>query len=207
MPGKTANDDVRIVDSDSSVLTFSEFKKMLGKAYGFLNFNYPDELIKEQVYDANILSFYKSNNKLFISRTALVGTDSIKRHLPLTKILISEDEEKDNIISSLNEGWDEINFPKYNYNRGNDYVLRNPVKKHYSDIKKLVKEVKMANANIIENFFSNYKSGKSIIFNPIEISKYKVCYYLDIKVHKNTILLSVLLIIAALIVLFLRSSC
>lgn len=202
IPGKDVNDDVKIVDNENNELSFSEFKKMIGDAYSYLNFNYPNELINEQIYDANILAFFRTDTCLFLSRTALGGIDGMNRHLPLTKIIINDGIEKEKIILLLNEGCEEYNFPKFNY-RNKFEEFQGPVNKFYLDIQDWLKESNIAYSKLLDFAFSGaQRNGKSMIFNPIEKHRYDIYNFYSKKKAKTYLYLILAIVIIAVFIIF-----
>lgn len=172
-PGINQYDNVHIYNIAESVeMSFPEFKNLLGRAYSYINFNYPDHLLEIEYLNAQILSFYNDKKDLsVVARTYIQGKDENGRYIPCTEVNISNRVIKH---SDLNNGV----FSKNEH--GIIIMTIEPRRK-----KKLHKEIDW-DVEWWNTFLSCYhfyekgvKSGISICFNKIYCDKYDVYTYFE----------------------------
>lgn len=212
IPGQSEMDDLKILDSEGGKIDYKDFKQQLGESYKFLNFNYPDFLIKNGVLSAQIVSFY-CNKSDFFARTAIVNKDKFGRHLPITEVIVSDTPLRikdlknysDNTISK------QLNFPKtLNLSKMNTKHIAKINLKTQINIKKIVdwsKEVEMATDRIINIFESRSSiSGINVCFNAEIIKKYSSYIFYSSSFHfkKKNLILSIVILLSCLIIMMIK---
>jgi len=210
IPGQSETDDLTVLDEKGNNISFKDFKHQLGTTYDFINFNYPEFLIKNRILSAQIVSFHCNKFDCF-ARTAIVKKDKFGRHLPITEIITCDTPLS---YEDLQKKWNnpiskQLNFPqKLISSELSTKHTSKIILKEYVNIKKITdwsREIEVSSIKII-NIFENRlsSSGINACFNGEVKKNYSSFVFYDSAFHfkkKNLILLSLVLISFLIIIM------
>ena len=209
IPGFTQLDDVTVYNANGEKIGYKQLKNDLGSGFKFINFNYPNLLIRKKILTAQIISFYR-NKVDYFARTAIVGRDDLGRHLPITEIMINNDNLTIKEITKLsdNDFSNKLHFPKFPH-----LEIKNPTKPKMQllkDLKKIIDwNIELKDSlNRILNIYDNKltDSGINICFNAETKKKYSSFIYYSLSNYKKKkiLILGILILFTCLIVLLMK---
>ena len=90
-PGLDLLDDAHVYDEEGRVLGYEALIRELGPAARTAVMNYPAELLKRGILDAQVLSFSRCGGRAVLARVYLGCKDALERHVPVTELFLGED--------------------------------------------------------------------------------------------------------------------
>lgn len=90
-PGLDILDNAHVYDAAGRALTYEFLMQELGPAARTAVMNYPPELLKRGILDAQILSFSRCENRAILARIYLGCKDVLGRQVPVTEFFVDED--------------------------------------------------------------------------------------------------------------------
>jgi hypothetical protein len=90
-PGLDLLDDAHVYDTAGRSLGYEALMQELGPAARTAVMNYPPELLKRGVLDAQILSFSRCRGRTVLARVYLGCKDALGRQIPVTELFLGEE--------------------------------------------------------------------------------------------------------------------